>query len=94
MQTVRPCRGSAWVGLNTVWLAGGRRADTMADAALRSELGNYWTAPPQTPKRKQRVEYDFGDNWSGDEQEEEYSSADEEYDWDGAKSCHVKRSVD
>jgi len=25
------------------------------DAELRSELGNYWTAPPQTPKRKQRA---------------------------------------
>jgi len=33
-------------------------ADAM-DAELCSELGNYWTAPPQTPKRKQRVEYDF-----------------------------------
>ena len=30
------------------------------DAELRSELGNYyWTAPPQTPKRKQRVECDW-----------------------------------
>tara|TARA_B110001452_G_scaffold180558_1_gene151614 strand:+ start:109 stop:330 length:222 start_codon:yes stop_codon:yes gene_type:complete len=36
------------------------------DAELRSELGNYWTAPPQTPKRKQRAAYDFGDCWSGD----------------------------
>ena len=61
------------------------------DAELRSELGNYWTAPPQTPKRKQRVEYDFGDGWSGDEEEEEYSSADEEYDWDGEELPRLVR---
>jgi len=54
-------------------VAGGRGAADMADALdaeLHGQLGNYWTASPQTPKRKQRVEYTFGD----EEEEEEYSS--------------------
>ena len=59
------------LGRSEYGLAGwsdGRRRWPTRDAELRSELGNYWTAPPQTPKRKQRVEYEFGDSSSGDEE--------------------------
>ena len=60
------------------------------DAELRSELGNYWTAPPQTPKRKQRVEYDFGDSSSDDDVEEEVCS-DVAYDSNGEELPRLVR---